>query len=355
LRASRPEGAGRGRTAANPSKEDRVIEVEGLTKYYGDFRAIEDVTFTVSKGEILGFLGPNGAGKTTTMRILTGYMPASQGRCRIGGTDVFEDPITVKRRIGYLPENVPLYPELTVEEYLRFVAQIKGVAAADIPAALERITGKCGLQDVRNRLIRQLSKGFRQRVGLAQALIHEPDVIVLDEPTIGLDPAQIREVRELIRGLGRDHTIILSSHILPEVSQVCDRVLIINKGRILTEDTPDNLTRAARGKAPLDLLLGGDEAAVRSVLDRAAEAADYTLQPADEGGLWRARLPLEDESRRPELARMIQAAGLDLYEMYLRRATLEDVFLELTTEEKGAADAPDVPDDTDEPSPEVSE
>ena len=163
--------------------------------------------------------------------------------------DVFENPIEVKERIGYLPENVPLYPELTVEEYLRFVAQIKGVSAADMPAALERIVAKCGLESVRNRLIRQLSKGFRQRVGLAQALVHDPEVIVLDEPTIGLDPAQIREVRELIRGLGRDHTIILSSHILPEVSQVCDRVLIINKGRILTEDTPANLTRAARGKA----------------------------------------------------------------------------------------------------------
>ena len=311
-----------------------MIEVEGLTKYYGDFKAIEDVTFTVPKGEILGFLGPNGAGKTTTMRILTGYMPASRGRCRIDGMDVFENPIAVKERVGYLPENVPLYPELTVEEYLHFVAQIKGVAAADMPAALERIVAKCGLESVRNRLIRQLSKGFRQRVGLAQALVHDPEVIVLDEPTIGLDPAQIREVRELIRGLGRDHTIILSSHILPEVSQVCDRVLIINKGRILTEDTPANLTRAARGKAGLELLVGGAEATVRDVLAPELAGGEFSLQPADEAGVWRTTLVLDREQDRPALARKIVGAGLDLYEMYVRRATLEDVFLELTTEEE---------------------
>jgi len=223
---------------------------------------------------------------------------------------------------------------LTVEEYLRFVAQIKGVAAADMPAALERIVSKCGLESVRNRLIRQLSKGFRQRVGLAQALVHDPEVIVLDEPTIGLDPAQIREVRELIRGLGRDHTIILSSHILPEVSQVCDRVLIINKGRILTEDTPANLTRAARGKAALELLVGGAEAAVREALAAELAGNDFSLQPADESGVWKTTLVLDREQDRPALARKIVGAGLDLYEMYLRRATLEDVFLDLTTEEE---------------------
>ena len=228
-----------------------MIEVSGLTKYYGNFKAIEDVSFTVQRGEILGFLGPNGAGKTTTMRILTGYMPATAGVCRVGGLDVFEQPVAVKRQIGYLPENVPLYPEFTVFEYLQFVARIKGVPKADQPAVLERIIGRCGLESVRHRLIAQLSKGYRQRVGLAQALVHDPAVIVLDEPTIGLDPAQIREVRELIKGLGRDHTIILSSHILPEVSQVCDRVVIINKGRIVAEDTPENLTVSAAGQATL--------------------------------------------------------------------------------------------------------
>ena len=331
-----------------------MIEVEGLTKYYGDFKAIEDVTFTVPRGEILGFLGPNGAGKTTTMRILTGYMPASRGRCRIDGLDVYENPIAVKERVGYLPENVPLYPELTVEEYLRFVAQIKGVPAADMPAALERIVAKCGLESVRNRLIRQLSKGFRQRVGLAQALVHDPEVIVLDEPTIGLDPAQIREVRELVRGLGRDHTIILSSHILPEVSQVCDRVLIINKGRILTEDTPANLTRAARGKATLELLVGGAEAAVREALALDFPGNDLFLQPADEPGVWRTTLVLDQEQDRPALARRIVGAGLDLHEMFVRRATLEDVFLELTTEEKEPSDGEDAePPEAEESSPEV--
>jgi len=309
-----------------------VIEVSGLTKYYGTFKAIEDVSFTVQRGEILGFLGPNGAGKTTTMRILTGYMPATGGACRVGGLDVFEQPVAVKRQIGYLPENVPLYPEFTVCEYLQFVARIKGVPKADLPVVLERIIGRCGLESVRHRLIAQLSKGYRQRVGLAQALVHDPEVIVLDEPTIGLDPAQIREVRELIKGLGRDHTIILSSHILPEVSQVCDRVVIINKGRIVAEDTPENLTVSAAGRASLVLRVGGDEAALNALLEAESLQPAAVTQPED-GGLWRVTVPLDDPGRPPRLARRIVEAGLELHELTPCRATLEDVFLELITDE----------------------
>jgi ABC-2 type transport system ATP-binding protein len=334
-----------------------VIEVSGLTKYYGNFKAIEDVSFTVQRGEILGFLGPNGAGKTTTMRILTGYMPATGGTCRIGGLDVFEQPVAVKRKIGYLPENVPLYPEFTVTEYLQFVARIKGVPKGDGAAVLERIVGRCGLESVRNRLIAQLSKGFRQRVGLAQALIHDPEVIVLDEPTIGLDPAQIREVRELIKGLGRDHTIILSSHILPEVSQVCDRVVIINKGRIVAEDTPENLTVSAAGQATLVARVGGDEAAVNRLLQD-EDLAPGGTHTREDGGLWRLTAPLDDAVRMPRIARRVVEAGLELHELTLRRATLEDVFLELITDEhreaadaaaaEPAADAPPAPQEASE-------
>ncbi len=309
-----------------------MIEVSGLTKYYGNFKAIEDVSFTVQRGEILGFLGPNGAGKTTTMRILTGYMPATAGVCRVGGLDVFEQPVAVKRQIGYLPENVPLYPEFTVFEYLQFVARIKGVPKADQPAVLERIIGRCGLESVRHRLIAQLSKGYRQRVGLAQALVHDPAVIVLDEPTIGLDPAQIREVRELIKGLGRDHTIILSSHILPEVSQVCDRVVIINKGRIVAEDTPENLTVSAAGQATLLCRVGGDEATVQALFAAEGLPGPGAVQRED-GGLWRVTVPLDDPGRPPQLARRIVEAGLELHELTPSRATLEDVFLELITDE----------------------
>ena len=310
-----------------------MIEVSGLTKYYGDFRAVEDLSFTVNRGEILGFLGPNGAGKTTTMRVLTGYMPPTRGSCRIGGLDIFDDAIPVKRKIGYLPENVPLYPELTVREYLLFVARIKGVPAPEIPAGLDRIIHKCGLESVRDRLIRQLSKGFRQRVGLAQALVHDPEVIVLDEPTIGLDPAQIREVREMIKGLGRDHTIILSTHILPEVSQVCDRVLIINRGRIVAEDTPERLTQAATGQIHAEGLVAGSEDALQRCLQAEPLLAGATCQ-REEGDRWRLVMPLQDAEVRPRIARALVEAGLDLYEFSLHRATLEDVFLQLITDEE---------------------
>jgi ABC-2 type transport system ATP-binding protein len=220
-----------------------MIEVANLSKRYGDLAAVRDVSFTAAAGQILGFLGPNGAGKTTTMRIITGFMPATAGTVRVDGFDVFEQSTEVRRRIGYLPENPPLYNDMSVGAYLRFVAKLKAMSRAAIPAALDRVLETCGLTGVRDRLLGHLSKGFRQRVGLAQALIHDPPVLVLDEPTIGLDPRQIIEIRSLIRTLGGKRTVVLSTHILPEVSQVCDKVVIINDGRIVIEDMLANLTR----------------------------------------------------------------------------------------------------------------
>jgi len=220
-----------------------MIEVANLSKRYGDLPAVRDVSFTATDGQILGFLGPNGAGKTTTMRIITGFMPATSGTVRVDGFDVFEQSTEVRRRIGYLPENPPLYNDMSVAGFLRFVARLKGVARSEIATALDRVLETCGLTGVRERLLGHLSKGFRQRVGLAQALIHDPPVLVLDEPTIGLDPRQIIDIRTLIKTLGAKRTVVLSTHILPEVSQVCDKVVIINDGRIVVEDQLANLTR----------------------------------------------------------------------------------------------------------------
>jgi ABC-2 type transport system ATP-binding protein len=214
-----------------------MLEVRNLTKRYGDFVAVRDISFSAAQGQILGFLGPNGAGKTTTMRILTGFLPATSGTATVAGFDVFSESAEVRRRIGYLPENPPLYTEMTCEAYLRFVARIKGMPRGAIEDAIDRVIGTCGLESVRTRLLGQLSKGYRQRAGLAQALIHDPPVLVLDEPTIGLDPLQIREIRALIQKLAGERTIILSTHILPEVSQICERVVIINEGQVvLAED-----------------------------------------------------------------------------------------------------------------------
>jgi ABC-2 type transport system ATP-binding protein len=220
-----------------------MIEVAKLSKRYGDLPAVRDVSFTAAPGQILGFLGPNGAGKTTTMRIITGFMPATSGTVRVEGFDVFEQSSEVRRRIGYLPENPPLYNDMSAETYLRFVARLKGMARGDIPPAVERVLETCGLTGVRDRLLGHLSKGYRQRVGLAQALIHDPPVLVLDEPTIGLDPRQIIDIRTLIKSLGGTRTVVLSTHILPEVSQVCDKVVIISEGRVVVEDSLANLTR----------------------------------------------------------------------------------------------------------------
>ena len=238
-----------------------MIEVEHLTKRYGHIVAVDDISFQVKKGEILGFLGPNGAGKTTTMRVLTGYIPATEGRAVVAGYDVFEKPIEAKRRTGYLPETPPLYPDMTVREYLHFVAKIKGVAPRERTARVEQVMSRAWVSDMAGRACGKLSKGYKQRVGLAQALIHNPDVLILDEPTAGLDPKQIIETRRLIKELAGDHTIILSTHILPEVSQTCERVVIINKGKVVAVDTPANLTRRLRGSETMFVHVDGERAA----------------------------------------------------------------------------------------------
>ena len=229
-----------------------MVEVRGLTKYYGDFRAIQDVSFTAERGEILGLLGPNGAGKTTTMRIITGFMPATEGTAAVEGFDVSNQAREARRRIGYLPESPPLYHDMTVSSYLQFVGRIKGVRRSELPGALERVLEKCFLTDVATRIVSRLSKGYRQRVALAQALIHDPPVLILDEPTIGLDPRQIIEIRGLVKELAADRTVILSTHILPEVSQICSKVVIINEGRVVVEK---NLTELAQGASLEEVFL----------------------------------------------------------------------------------------------------
>ena len=262
-----------------------MIEVEHLTKRYGPVTAVNDVSFQVRKGEILGFLGPNGAGKTTTMRVLTGYMPATEGRVRVAGYDVLEQPIEAKRRIGYLPETPPLYPDMTVREYLQFVAKIKGVAPADRKSRVEQVMARTWVTDMANRTCGKLSKGYKQRVGLAQALIHNPDVLILDEPTAGLDPKQIRETRRLVKELAGDHTIILSTHILPEVSQTCDRVVIINKGRVVAVDTPENLTRRLSGAETIFVQVDAARAAEAQPEASASQASPATREEkAGSGG-----------------------------------------------------------------------
>ncbi|WP_445305306.1 ATP-binding cassette domain-containing protein, partial [Microcoleus sp. Pol12A5] len=318
-----------------------MIEVEHLSKTYGSTAAIADVSFSVESGEILGFLGPNGAGKTTTMRILSGYLPASSGTARIAGLDVHENSMAVRQRIGYLPENPPLYPEMTVEGFLFFVARIKQVPAGDRARRVTSAIERCGLVDKRKVLIRKLSKGFRQRVGIAQAIVHDPPVIILDEPTVGLDPRQIIEVRNLIKSLGGQHTIILSTHILPEVSMTCNRVTIINRGKIAAAGSPENLMGELAVGEGYELEVEGEADLVNSLLLPSLEnlpgVRSVELIPSQQFLVNRCRLrALCEPEREPgrEIATAIVASGFGLCEMRRSRATLEDVFLRLTAAEK---------------------
>lgn len=319
-----------------------MIEVEHLTKRYDRKAAVEDVSFRVEEGEVLGFLGPNGAGKTTTMRAITGYVPATEGRIRVNGFDVQEQSLEVRRSIGYLPENPPLYPEMTVAGYLRFVARIKGVDRADIDGEIARVMDKVHVADVSHRIVGKLSKGYRQRVGLAQALLKDPPVLILDEPTSGLDPKQIHEVRDLIREWSGRHTVVLSTHILPEVEQTCSRVVIISDGRIVAVDTPSNLVEQLRGADRTVLAVRGPREDVRErlralpgVLDvRDGEAGGSTGNEAAASG---CRFEVEtrtEDDPRPSLARTVVDAGWDLLEMRSLTMSLEDVFLELTTQDE---------------------
>jgi ABC-2 type transport system ATP-binding protein len=318
-----------------------VIEVQHLTKRYGRVTAVDDVSFRVERGEILGFLGPNGAGKTTTMRILTGYMPATEGNAIVAGFDVFEQPLEAKRRTGYLPETPPLYPDMSVSEYLDFVGKIKGVPSAERRAHVQYVMGRTRITDMAERLCGKLSKGYKQRVGLASALIHNPDVLILDEPTAGLDPKQIIETRELIKELAGDHTIILSTHILPEVAQTCQRVVIINKGHVVAVDTPDNLTARLRGSETMYVQLDAAGADAAASLMRVAGVTRVVESDRRDGMVG---YEVDSESGRDvrrDLARAVVTNGWGLLEMRPLRMSLEDVFLSLTTEEvpTPAADA----------------
>ncbi|HOV86505.1 MAG TPA: ATP-binding cassette domain-containing protein [Syntrophobacteraceae bacterium] len=308
-----------------------MIETEGLTKFYGPLAAIRDVTFHIERGEVVGFLGPNGAGKSTTIRILTCYMPATAGSARIDGTDCFEQSLEVRRKVGYLPENVPLYLDLTVRRFLRFAAGVKGINGKDQEGEISRVIGICGLEKVSHRILGHLSKGYRQRVGLAQALLNSPPVLILDEPTIGLDPAQIVEIRKLIHELREEHTILLSSHVLPEVAQLCDRVLIINKGQIVATDTPGNLTAQLQKSAQIVLQVDGDAAGLAPALESLEGVQRVSFRENQHGRFWIET----DRSRelRPEIARLVVDRRLDLLELKLVDLSLEEIFMQLVTEE----------------------
>jgi ABC-2 type transport system ATP-binding protein len=320
-----------------------VIEVQNLTKRYGRVTAVDDISFRVERGEILGFLGPNGAGKTTTMRILTGYMPATEGKAIVAGFDVFEQPVEAKRRTGYLPETPPLYPDMSIVEYLAFVAKIKGVPAADQRQRVRAVMERTRVTDMANRLCSKLSKGYKQRVGLAQALIHNPDVLILDEPTAGLDPKQIIETRELIKALAGDHTIILSTHILPEVSQTCQRVVIINKGRVVAVDTPDNLKARLGGSETMYVQVDASGADAAATLGRIIGVTRVTESDRRDSLVGYEVASENGRDVRRELAKIVVANGWGLLELRPMHLSLEEVFLSVTTDETPAQTGGDVP------------
>jgi ABC-2 type transport system ATP-binding protein len=304
-----------------------MIHVEHLCKDYGSFRALDDVNFDIAKGEIVGFLGPNGAGKTTAMRILAGYMPPTEGRAHVAGFDVLQDSLEVRKRIGYLPESVPLYTEMSVRAYLDYMACLHRVSYRQ--HRIQRVMEACHIEDRADSLIGKLSKGLRQRVGLAQAILHDPEVLILDEPTIGLDPKQIIEVRELIKEIGQEHTVLLSTHILPEVSQTCGRMLIIHEGQIVAEGTTEDLTARLQGAERVLLQVGNPTGEVSTVLGNVEDVLE--VQSGDEGRYEVICAPNVD--RRPQLAQVIVEQGWDLLELRTVGMSLEDIFMRLTTDE----------------------
>ncbi len=306
-----------------------MIRVKNVTKRYGNIVAIDDISFQVDKGDILGFLGPNGAGKTTTMRIITGYMQPTDGEVFLGDCDLMENPLEAKKQVGYLPENLPLYNDLTVESYLDFVADIKNVSGRDKKSRKESVMERCGILDVRNRIIGHLSKGYRQRVGIAQALINDPTILVLDEPTIGLDPKQITEIRELIKSLAGDRTVILSTHMLQEVNMICTRVVIINKGRIVLEESLDNLTRGFQGSNNLILKIRYKDGHVKEALMSLPYVSEVNEQTLGEFVI-RSQ---ENRDIREELSRFVIENGWGLLEIRPLTQNLEDIFLRVITKE----------------------
>lgn len=312
-----------------------MIEAQHLTKVYGDTTALQDVSFSVGKGEILGFLGPNGAGKTTTMRILTCYTPATSGAAKVAGFDVRSQSLEVRRRLGYLPESVPLYGEMTVRGYLSFIAEVKGHRGGKRKKAVDQSIEECGLGTVKERLINHISRGFKQRVGLAQAVLGDPEVLILDEPTIGLDPKQIADIRELIKNMAGRRTVILSSHILPEVSMTCQKVLIINRGRIVATGTPAEMVSSLERSNQTDLLVRGGAAEVESLLTQVPGVKKVKREGTTNGA--NEFLVDYDKAKDPraEIARSLAGAGHDLLEMRTRGLSLEDVFIRIVSGEEG--------------------
>ncbi|MEC9309173.1 MAG: ATP-binding cassette domain-containing protein [Chloroflexota bacterium] len=313
--------------------EETMIQATGLTHFYGPQPAIEDVNFSVKRGEILGFLGPNGAGKTTTMRILTGFMPPTEGKVTLGGYDVVDQSLDVRKLVGYLPETVPLYTEMPVTSYLKYMGTLRRMNSKDINRRITEVIELCRLNDYSKTIIGKLSKGYRQRVGIAQAILHEPEVLVMDEPTIGIDPIQVVETRRLIQDLGKQQTVVLSSHILPEVSMVCERVLIIHQGRIVAEDTPDNLAQRLQGVEQLEIEIGGPPREVTSVLRKIEGVVDVNHRHTADKEIYSVKAN-EGLDLRDEISRAVVSNGWSLLSMQLTSMSLEDIFLRLTTEEE---------------------
>ncbi len=326
----------RGNISVSPDsgrKEFNMIEISNLTKMYGNKKALDGISFSVKKGEVLGFLGPNGAGKSTTMNILTGYISSSSGSVKVDGFDILEDPREVKKRIGYLPEFPPLYNDMTAEEYLNFVYDLKKAGKENKKEHIEKIISTVGIDDVRKRRISNLSKGYKQRVGLAQALIGDPEVLILDEPTVGLDPNQIIEIRNVIKELGKERTVILSSHILSEISAVCERVIIINKGRLIAEDTPENLTEKYSERKRLSIVIAGNKEDAENAMNECADisAVKFIVEKTDGS----CEFELETKNRidaefRKELFNLFAEKNMPILSQNEISATLEDIFIKLT-------------------------
>ena len=320
-----------------------MIKVEGLSKRYARNLAVDNISFEVGKGEIVGFLGPNGAGKTTTMRILTCFLPPSSGKASVAGFDTLENPMEVKKRIGYLPETPPLYSEMSVREYLDFVGKLKGLPANSLKKRIDEVMDRCAVADMRDRLIGKLSKGYRQRVGLAQAILHNPEVLILDEPTSGLDPKQISETRELISSLAGDHTIILSTHILSEIEHSCDKVIIISRGKVVATDTVKNLNNRMQGAEAVIVEVGAgpsvEAAEIRRLFEQMPGVSRVVLRGVQDGRHSFEVEGLRDAAVRSEVARAVVHAGWDLTELRPQGFSLEDIFLELTASEKKSAGA----------------
>lgn len=327
-----------------------MIEVKNLTKRYGNHLAVDHLNFTVESGKIYGFLGPNGAGKSTTMNIMTGYLGATEGQVLIDGHDILKEPEEAKKNIGYLPEIPPLYMEMTVLEYLEFAAELKGIKKDKREPQIEEVIRLAKLRDVENRLIQNLSKGYKQRVGLAQAVLGFPEIIILDEPTVGLDPKQIIEIRTLIKELKKKHTVILSSHILSEVSAVCDYVLIISHGKLVASDTPENLGKLAEGSNTLEMLIKGEKTQIRQALEGIEGVNSVTMEKDEKQNLWSVKVSTEEQNDiREKVFYKMSEINSPIYEMKSRKVSLEEIFLELTASDKpiSADEVPNTPEDKD--------